>query len=67
MSEMEQNNFFSILDDTHVILKDFDIEELFKTKRKKNNYYINPNEPGPVDPLRSDFWLVAKYKSGYNI
>jgi hypothetical protein len=55
MSEMEQNNFFSILDDTHVILKDFDIEELFKTKRKKNNYYINPNEPGPVDPLRSDF------------
>jgi hypothetical protein len=53
----EQNNFYSILDDTNVILKDFDIEEFFKTKRKKNKYYINPNEPGPIDPLRIDFDL----------
>ncbi len=51
----DENNFFSILDDIDVILNDFDIEICFKTKRKKTKYYINPDKPGPIDPLRIDF------------
>ena len=51
----DENKCYSILDDIDVILKDFDIEDFFKTKRKKTKYYINPDEPGPIDPLRIDF------------
>jgi Trm5-related predicted tRNA methylase len=50
-----ENKFYSILDDIDVILKDFDIEDFFKTKRNKIKYYMNPDNPGPIDPLRIDF------------
>ena len=53
----ERNKFYSILDDTDVILDGFDVESFFKNKRRKIFYNINPNEPGPIDPLRKDFGL----------
>jgi hypothetical protein len=43
-----------VLDDTDEILKDFDIEEFFKKKRKKRKYFIDPS---PDDPLRNDLNL----------
>ncbi len=51
----DENKCYSILDDIDVILKDFDIEDFFKTKHKKTKYYLNPDKPGPIDPLRIDF------------
>jgi hypothetical protein len=53
----KEDNYYSILDDTDVILNNFDIESFFKNKQKKKKYNINPDEPGPIDPLRIDFDL----------
>ena len=50
----EKDKFYSILDDTDVILDGFDVESFFKNKHRKTDYFINPNEPGPIDPLRAD-------------
>ena len=53
----KEDKCYSILDDTDVILNNFDVESFFKNKQKKKIYNINPDEPGPIDPLRIDFDL----------
>jgi hypothetical protein len=51
----ERDKFYSILDDTDVILDGFDVESFFKNKRRKIYYDFSSEEPGPIDPLRADF------------
>jgi len=53
----KEDNYYSILDDTYEILNNFDVESFFKNKQEKQKYNINPDEPGPIDPLRKDFDL----------
>ena len=51
----DKDKFYSILDETDVILDGFDLESFFKKTHREKKYFINPNEPGPIDPLRADF------------